>query len=68
MNQFNIPFEIPLEQLEQLERKYGIELHVDQYEDVDTPDAYFIKASNSYIYIGHTLDSAIQYLVDTYGY
>lgn len=61
--------EIPLQELEQLEFKYGVRLHVDQFEDETKPDAYFLMdKSGSFIYIGSTLSNVKEKLKSWYGY
>lgn len=48
---------IPLEQMEALEKKYNIHLHVIQYADVSKNDEYFeLKDDGSKIYLGKTLE------------
>ena len=59
----------PLEEMEKLEVKYGVNLHVDQFEDENKPDAYFvIGESKSFTYVGSTLDEVKERLKTWYGY
>ena len=63
-------FDIPLLEMEELERKYGIELFVEQYADPDTPDSYWqvIQPCNDHLYLGHTLDEVREELKNRHGY
>lgn len=61
-------FDIPLREMEMLEKKYGIQLHVEQYEDVDTPDSYWqILPQGTSVYLGHTIDEVERVLGEIYG-
>ena len=58
---------VPLQEMEKLEAKYGINLHVDQFEDENIPDAYFvIGESKSFTYVGSTLDEVKERLKSWY--
>lgn len=47
---------IPLEQMEKIEKKYNIHLHVIQYADACKKDEYFeLKDDGSKTYLGSTL-------------
>lgn len=62
--------DIPLFEMEELERKYGISMFVEQYVDPDTPDSYWqvIHPCNDYLYLGHTIDEVKKELMCRYGY
>lgn len=70
-------FDISLERMEQLEKKYGVELHVNQYEDKSKPDEYFIVETEfsfpylnerlTFEYLGSTLDEVERRLEEKYG-
>lgn len=58
---------IPLQQMETLEEKYGIALHVDQY--ADKKDEYFmITKDKEYKYVGSTIKEVKKKLKKIYGY
>lgn len=59
---------IPLEEMEKLESKYGINLHVDQFEDENMPDAFFIIGKDSFTYLGSTMENVEKELKRRYGY
>lgn len=77
MNNINIP----LQRMEELEEKYGVELFVNQYEDNYKPDEYFVKYGSIYFappfehvkyrdtyeYLGSTLDEVERELERRYG-
>ena len=72
---------IPLQRMEELEEKYGVELFVNQYEDNHKPDEYFMKLASVYLsppfehvkfrefyeYLGSTLDDVERELERRYG-
>lgn len=58
---------VSLEQMEQLEEKYNIALHVDQY--MDKKDEYYmITADKEYKYVGSTIKEVKKKLKNLYGY
>lgn len=57
---------ISLEEMEKLEQKYNIALHVDQY--IDKKDEYYIVTSNGNEYIGSTIKEVKKRLKKKYDY
>lgn len=72
MNKFYI--NIPLQQMEALESKYNIHLHIEQYGDLNIPDKYYqvlepnIFVAENYIFLGNTIEEVEQNLKKKYGY
>lgn len=49
-------FSIPLEQMERLEKKYNVNLHLIQFAESDERNNYYLKGDDgSLTFIGHTL-------------
>lgn len=69
-----IPHTIPLEEMERLEKKYNIHLHIEQYGDLNIPDRYYqvlepnILLTNNYLFLGHTIETVKKVLAKKFGY
>lgn len=65
---------VPLQQMEALERKYNIHLHIEQYGDLNIPDKYYqilkpnIFVAENYVFLGNTIEEVEQNLKKKYGY
>ena len=65
---------VPLQQMEELERKYNIHLHIEQYGDLNIPDKYYqilkpnIFVAENYVFLGNTIEEVGQNLKKKYGY
>lgn len=65
---------VPLQQMEELERKYNIHLHIEQYGDLNIPDKYYqilkpnIFVAENYVFLGNTIEEVEQNLKKKYGY
>lgn len=56
-------FSIPLEQMEKLEKKYNVNLHLIQFAEGDERNNYYLKgADGSLTFIGHTLSKVEEFL------
>ena len=53
--------------LQDLVDKYDVIIQIDESPDVDTPNAYFMQLSGTFIYLGCTVDEVKQRLEDIYG-
>lgn len=62
---FNI--EVNIQAMEQLEEKYGIALHVDQFEG-KKDEFYMITPDKKYKYVGSTIKEVKKTLKKIYGY
>ena len=63
-------FKPPLFEMETLEDKYNISLHVEQYEDENIPDKYFYKTEDDdrWNIIGYTIEEAKKTLREIFMY
>lgn len=63
-------FKPPLFEMEQLEDKYNIILHVEQHEDKNIPDKYFYKTKDDdrWHIIGYTIEEAKKTLKEIFMY
>lgn len=65
---------IPLEAMENLERKYNIHLHIEQYEDPRIKDRYYQVLENNifvlenYVFLGNTIEEVEVALKKKFGY
>lgn len=54
--------EIPLQKMEELEEKYNVHLHIEQYIDPRLPDKYYkvlkpdVFTSDNFIFLGNTIE------------
>lgn len=56
-------FSIPLEQMERLEKKYNVNLHLIQFAEGNEKNNYYLKgADGSLTFIGHTLSKVEEFL------
>ena len=56
-------FSIPLEQMEKLEKKYNVHLHLIQFSEGNERNNYYLKgADGSLTFIGHTLSKVEDFL------
>lgn len=56
-------FSIPLEQMERLEKKYNVNLHLIQFAEGNERNNYYLKgADGSLTFIGHTLSKVEEFL------
>jgi len=65
---------IPLEEMENLEKKYNIHLHIEQYGNLNIPDKYYqviepnIFVSENYVFLGNTIEQVKKKLKKKFGY
>lgn len=56
-------FSIPLEQMEKLEKKYNVNLHLIQFAEGNERNNYYLKGDDgSLTFIGHTLGKVEEFL------
>lgn len=56
-------FSIPLEQMERLEKKYNVNLHLIQFAEGNKRNNYYLKGANgSLTFVGHTLSKVEEFL------
>lgn len=56
-------FSIPLEQMEKLEKKYNVHLHLIQFSEGNERNNYYLKGDDgSLFFIGHTLSKVEEFL------
>lgn len=56
-------FSIPLEQMERLEKKYHVNLHLIQFAEGNEKNNYYLKGDDgSLTFIGHTLSKVEEFL------
>ena len=61
--------EVNIQAMEELEEKYGIALHVDQFEDKNKKDEfYLITPDKKYKYVGSTIREVKKTLKKMYGH
>lgn len=59
-------FSIPLEQMEKLEKKYNVHLHLVQFSEGNERNNYYLKGDDgSLVFIGHTLGKVEEFLKRT---
>lgn len=59
-------FSIPLEQMEKLEKKYNVHLHLVQFSEGNERNNYYLKGDDgSLVFIGHTLGKVKEFLKRT---
>lgn len=65
---------IPIEAMENLERKYNIHLHIEQYGDPRIKDRYYQVLENNifvlenYVFLGNTIEEVEVALKKKFGY
>ena len=56
-------FSIPLEQMERLEKKYNVNLHLIQFAEGNERNNYYLKGDDGNLFfIGHTLSKVEEFL------
>lgn len=56
-------FSIPLEQMERLEKKYNVNLHLIQFAEGNERNNYYLKGDDGgLVFIGHTLSKVEDFL------
>ena len=56
-------FSIPLEQMERLEKKYNVNLHLIQFAEGNERNNYYLKGDDgNLVFIGHTLSKVEEFL------